>query len=177
MVTVFLGLGSNLGDRQQNLAHALEMISHKAKIERVSAIYETESVGFKEQPLFLNAVCRIATRLSSRNLLSFVKEIEVASGRIISFPNAPRILDIDILFYGNEIMDSQDLTIPHPLLTQRAFVLIPMAEIAPKLIHPKTGKTISELLSSLENTDGVLIWAEAEKTVLSKRRRHVPGIR
>jgi 2-amino-4-hydroxy-6-hydroxymethyldihydropteridine diphosphokinase len=166
-----------MGDRQQNLAHALDMISHQAKIERVSAIYQTEPVGFKEQPPFLNAVCRIATRLSPRNLLSFVKEIEAASGRIPSFPNAPRTLDIDILFYSNEIMDSQDLTIPHPHLTQRAFVLIPLVEIAPKLIHPKTGKTVSELLSSLESTGGVRKCAEAKKTLDIKRRRHVPGIR
>lgn len=155
MVTAYLGLGSNLGDRNYKLTQALAMISRQANIKEVSSVYETEPVGFKEQPLFLNAVCCISTKLSPTKLLTFVKGIEAALGRMPSFPNAPRPVDIDILFYGNRVIKSQDLAIPHPRLTQRAFVLVPLAEIAPELTHPENGKTIKELLSNLESTEGV----------------------
>lgn len=177
MVTVYLGLGSNLGDRKQNLAQALELLSQQAEIEQVSSVYETEPVGFKEQPLFLNAVCRIATSLSPAKLLAFAKKIESALGRVPSFANAPRPIDIDILCYGNRIIKSTDLTIPHPRLTQRAFVLIPLAEIAPDLIHPESRKTISELLNEEGNAQGVRKWSEAATIIVAKRRRHVSGIR
>lgn len=176
MVTVYLGLGSNLGDRRHNLAQALEMISRQADIKEVSSIYETEPVGCKDQPLFLNAVCCISTRLGHRQLLNFAKKIEAALGRIPSFPNAPRTMDIDILFYGNRVIKSQDLVIPHPRLNQRAFVLVPLAEIAPELTHPANGKTIKELLSNLESTEGVCKWAEAKEIMPVKRRHYVPGI-
>lgn len=177
MVIVYLGLGSNLGDRKQNLAQALELLSQQAEIEQLSPIYETEPVGFEAQPLFLNAVCRISTRLSPNKLLAFAKKIEAALGRKPSFPNAPRTVDIDILFYGNRIIKSTNLTIPHPRLTQRAFMLIPLAEIAPGELHPENRKTVKELLNSLGNIAGVHKWAEAETIMGEKRRHHVSGIR
>jgi 2-amino-4-hydroxy-6-hydroxymethyldihydropteridine diphosphokinase len=176
MATVYLGLGANLGDRRQNLTQSLDLLSRQAEIEQVSSVYETEPVGFKEQPLFLNAVCRIATKLSPRQLLSLVKKIEVTLGRIPSFPDAPRPIDIDILFYGNKIIKSQNLTIPHPRLVQRAFVLIPLAEIAPEVTHPENGKTVKELFSNLENTEGIRKWAEAAEIMNLNRRHNVPGI-
>ncbi len=177
MVTVYLGLGSNLGDRRQNLAQALQFISYQAEIKQVSSIYETEPVGFKEQSFFLNAVCCVSTKLSPRQLLNLAKKIEANLGRIPSFPNAPRPIDIDILFYGSRVIKSHDLIIPHPRLMERAFVLIPLAEVAPEIIHPENEKTIRELLDNLENAESVCKWAEAEEIMDLKRRHDVSDIR
>jgi 2-amino-4-hydroxy-6-hydroxymethyldihydropteridine diphosphokinase len=176
MVTAYLGLGSNLGDRRQNLSQALQLISQQAKIKQVSSIYETEPVGFKEQPFFLNAVCRVSTTLSPEQLLDLAKKIESNLGRIPSFPDAPRLIDIDILFYDGRVIKSQGLTIPHPRLTQRAFVLIPLAEIAPEMIHPENRKTAKEMLDDLEDTEDVRKWAEAEEIMDLKRRHNVSDI-
>jgi len=148
-------LGSNLGDREENLRQALALLSPKADLEKLSAIYETDPVGYKEQPLFLNLVCRIGTDLPPDELLCFVKKIETEMGRIASFPNAPRIMDIDILLYDDSIMETQNLTIPHPRLKDRAFVLIPMKEIGPLLMHPKLGKSITQLANDVEGREAV----------------------
>jgi 2-amino-4-hydroxy-6-hydroxymethyldihydropteridine diphosphokinase len=112
LAIAYLCLGSNLGDREENLRQALALLSPKADVEKLSAIYETEPVGYKEQPLFLNLVCRIATDLPPDELLRFVKKIETEMGRTLSFPNAPRIMDIDILLYEGTIMETRNLTIP-----------------------------------------------------------------
>ncbi|MEA3253945.1 MAG: 2-amino-4-hydroxy-6-hydroxymethyldihydropteridine diphosphokinase [Chloroflexota bacterium] len=159
MSVVYLGLGSNLGAREKNLAQALLLLSQKARLERTSSIYETEPVGYSEQPRFLNMACRIRTSLSPRQLLHLAKGIETRMGRVPSFPNAPRPIDIDILLYDNQIMRTEDLAIPHPRLAKRAFALIPLAEIAPKLRHPETGKSIAELLSEMRKHDGVQKWS------------------
>ena len=173
MTTVYLGLGSNLGDRKQNLARALELLSQHLKIEQVSSIYETEPVGYEQQPLFLNAVCRISTELDPEKLLRLAKEIEAKLGRTPSFPNAPRPIDIDILLYGDEVFSDKELTIPHPRLAERAFVLVPLAEMAPDLVHPENRKTIRNLLGDLGNATGVRKWAEAKEII---RRQDVSSI-
>ncbi len=165
MSIVYLGLGSNLGDRKQNLAQALQLISQQVVVQKISSIYETEPVDYREQPLFLNAVCRISTRLNPKELLRLVKGIEVRMGRTPSFANAPRIIDIDILFFDDEVISTQELTIPHPRLAGRAFVLVPLAEIAPDLVHPVIGKTAKELLDSLGRVAGIHKWAEAREIV------------
>lgn len=174
MATVYLGLGSNLGDRKQNLSQALKLLSKQVVVEQVSSVYETEPVGYKSQPLFLNAVCRISTELNPKQLLRLAKKIEAKLGRKPGFPNAPRPIDIDILFYGDEVFGSPELTVPHPRLAGRAFVLVPLAEIAPNLIHPVSSKTVKELLPDLGAITGVRKWAEAGQIM---RRQDVSSIR
>ncbi len=154
-VTVFLALGSNLGDRKANLEKALQLLGERLSMERLSSLYESEPVGLKEQPLFLNAVCSVKTDIGPFQLLSLLKGVEVALGRVPGFPDAPRLIDLDILFYGNLVIKTDHLVIPHPRLEERAFVLIPLAEIAPDLIHPVSGRSIEDLLTSIKGRQGV----------------------
>ena len=157
LVTVYLGLGSNLGDRQENLDKALEYLSQRLRLAEVSSVYDTEPMGNPEQPRFLNMVCQVNTMLKPKELLILAKGIERKMGRIPGRPNSPRTIDIDILFYGDEVIKMPDLVIPHPRLTERAFILVPMAEIAPDLVHPVNKKTIKELLKEVKRgVQGVL---------------------
>jgi len=146
---VYLALGANIGDRRGNLAAALQRLREVIEIDVVSSIYETEPVGFTDQPPFFNLVCWGKTWLDPENLLKYTKEIEAAVGRKPSFRNGPRLIDVDILFYDDLHIEQEDLSIPHPRLRERAFVLIPLAEIAPGIIDPVSGKTARELLASL----------------------------
>jgi len=171
LAIVYLCLGSNLGEREGNLAQALTLLSQKVNLEKISSIYETEPVGYKEQPLFLNLVCQITTDLNPEELLHLAKDIETKMDRMPSFRNSPRLIDIDILFYGDKIVRTQNLTIPHPRLAKRAFVLIPLAELAPKLIHPELGKNIAELASNMKGRKGVQKWTLGGVNVSTIRGR------
>ena len=161
-ITAYLGLGSNLGDRQGNLDKALDFLSQRVKVERVSSVYDTEPMGNPDQPRFLNLVCQVYTNLTPAALLTIAKGIESKLGRARGKPNAPRPIDIDILFYGDQIIETPELVIPHPRLTERAFILIPLAEISPDLVHPVNGKTTKELLRNVTGVQGVLKWEESE---------------
>jgi 2-amino-4-hydroxy-6-hydroxymethyldihydropteridine diphosphokinase len=162
-IRIFLGLGSNMGDRPSHLQKALKALSLKIKVLKVSGIYDTAPVGNTRQARFLNLVCEGQTFLSPGNLLTFAKEIEKTQGRKPGPVNGPRPIDIDIIFYGNSIINTPDLIIPHPRLTGRAFVLVPLAEIAPDFVEPVSGKTIKETLQNLRyNSLDVLKWEKHE---------------
>ena len=158
MVTVYLGLGSNLGNRQHNLDWALDILAQRLRVEKVSSVYDTEPVGTTNQPRFLNLVCQLSTGLEPMALLTLVKGIESKLGRLPHTSNESRPIDIDILFYGDQVMETPELVIPHPRLSERAFVLVPLAEIAPDLVHPVSGKTIKELLQEMKEAQGVFKW-------------------
>lgn len=149
---VYLGLGANLGDRQGNILQALQYVQARASITAVSSFYETEPVGYLDQPKFLNVCCALETDLPPRDLLRFVKWIEKRMGRMKSFRNAPRPIDMDILFYDDLVLEGPNLQIPHPRMHERAFVLAPLAEIAPSLEHPGLHKTVEELLSEVDES-------------------------
>jgi len=146
---VYLGLGSNLGDRAGYLRRARENLAPEVKLLRASSVYETPPWGYSDQPAFLNQVVEVQTDLEPEALLAKLKGIESELGRVKNFRYGPRCIDLDILFYENCVYQSERLTIPHPSLAERAFVLVPMNELAPNFIHPLLHEPISELLASL----------------------------
>ncbi len=146
---IYLSMGSNLGDRRGHLATAIQRLHDIMEIEKVSSVYETEPVGYLEQPRFLNIAIAGTTRLSPQDFLQRAKEIESALGRQETVRNGPRPIDIDIIFYDNLTLDSEPLTIPHPRMAERAFVLAPLAEIAPQVVDPASGRTARQLLAEV----------------------------
>jgi 2-amino-4-hydroxy-6-hydroxymethyldihydropteridine diphosphokinase len=153
MQTVYLGLGSNLGNREENLARACSIIGGNCgRVLAVSAVYETDPVGFSSDSRFLNAALALETKISPSDLMEKLLEIEASLGRVRSGRGySSRTIDIDILLYGNKIIDSNTLKVPHPFMHERLFVLEPLNEIAPDAVHPVTGKRIAEMLNSLKS--------------------------
>lgn len=150
MQTVYLGLGTNIGDRKRNLRAAIKAMAPGARVEAESRVYETPAWGYKDQPDFLNMVVKAETGLQPDDLLAYLKRIERRLGRIATFRWGPRLIDIDILFYGDGVWNSSGLIIPHPRLHERAFVLVPMMDIAPDLVHPVLGQTIRQLVGGID---------------------------
>lgn len=143
---VYLALGSNLGNRLANLKNAISNLPPQMDVKKKSPVYETPPWGHVDQPAFLNQVIMAETYMEPENLLSHLKRLETVLGREPTFENGPRVIDIDILFYDDLVLDSPPLVIPHPRLHARGFVLVPLNDIAPDLVHPVLGKSISELL-------------------------------
>lgn len=150
MEEVFIALGTNLGNRRRNLSDAHSRLAKAVDIRRVSSIYETPPWGFTAQPDFLNQVLLGTTNLSPHVLLSFLKSVEADLGRTPTFRYGPRLIDLDIVAYGRLVLESPSLRIPHPRLSERRFVLEPLAEIAPDWIPPDRHQSASELLAALE---------------------------
>jgi len=145
---IYLGLGSNVGEREQHLQVAVERLhSRGLHVTRVSSVYETEPQGLRDQRWFLNMVVEAESELFPRQLLSRIVKIERELGRRRTVENGPRTIDIDILFFGNAIVQTGELTIPHPRFAERRFVLAPLAELAPDLRDPVSRRTIRELLA------------------------------
>ncbi|HSW39991.1 MAG TPA: 2-amino-4-hydroxy-6-hydroxymethyldihydropteridine diphosphokinase [Acidobacteriota bacterium] len=151
----FISAGSNLGDRKGHLDFGRRRLAEGAVIKKVSSYFETEPVGYRNQTWFMNQAIEIVTAFTPRELLALCRRIELDSGRVRTFPNAPRTLDLDILLYGDLLIDENDLIIPHPRIAERRFVLEPFAEIAPDVVHPALGKSIRSLLEACRDTSAV----------------------
>lgn len=148
MKTIYLGLGSNLGDRRANLAQAVKRLeAPDLRVKRASSIYETEPRDVPQQPWFLNQVVEADTDLFPKQLLSRIQKIEREMGRKRIVSKGPRVIDIDILLFGDSVLATPELEIPHPRMIERRFVLEPLAELAPDLRDPVTGRTVRELLA------------------------------
>jgi len=152
MNQIYLGLGTNLGQREQNIRQALTGISSFCVVTAVSPLYETLAWGVTDQPPFLNLCAAAQTAVAPHGLLAQLKQLETTLGREPTFRWGPRLIDIDILFYNELIMSDERLTIPHPRLAERAFVLVPLAQIAPNLRHPQTGQTVLEMSTAVDQS-------------------------
>jgi 2-amino-4-hydroxy-6-hydroxymethyldihydropteridine diphosphokinase len=166
---IYLSLGSNLGDRAVNLERAITALSGTGiQVLRRSSLYETEPVDFLAQPWFLNCVVEAETLLMPRQLLHALQGIERAFGSRKLVARGPRVIDLDILFYGASVIRTEEMEIPHPRMAQRRFVLVPLAELAPGLRHPVLGATIAEMIAAAQDMSTVRLWQPQGSDVHSK---------
>lgn len=159
MQTAYIGMGANLDDRAATLREAMHRLGTLGTVTAVSSLYETEPVGFLDQPPFLNAVAAVETGLTPIEIVRGLLAIEDALGRTRSFRNAPRALDMDLLLLGDARLDTEDVVLPHPRMHERAFVLVPLAEIAPDAVHPSLRQQIAALRAALTAESGVRLHA------------------
>jgi GTP cyclohydrolase-4 len=171
---VYLGLGSNLGDRQANLVEGIQRLHAQVDDLRLSSVFETEPAYVTDQPRFLNLALRGTTSLEPEALLAHLKRVEQALGRRQTVRYGPRPIDLDILFYDDRVIRTDGLVVPHPLIAERAFVLAPLAEIAPDLRHPVLGLTVGELLARVGGTDGVVRLERGLTSRLERDLQHEP---
>jgi 2-amino-4-hydroxy-6-hydroxymethyldihydropteridine diphosphokinase len=153
--TVYIALGTNLGNRLDNLQAAIQSMPPEVIVLAKSHVYETPPWGYEDQPSFLNMVIKAETELEPEQLLQYLKGLETELGREQSFHWGPRLIDLDILFYDDLVLDSPPLIIPHPRLHERAFVLVPLMDLAPELIHPVFKKSVRELIAEVD-TQGIV---------------------
>jgi len=151
--TVYIALGTNLGERLDNLRAAIQSMPPEVNILAESHIYETPPWGYEDQPAFLNMVVIAETNLEPEPLLKYLKQLEVELGRESNFRWGPRLIDLDILFYDDLVIDTPPLVTPHPRLHERAFVLVPLMDVSPNLVHPVIGKKISALLAEMDTQE------------------------
>ncbi|MDA1348343.1 MAG: 2-amino-4-hydroxy-6-hydroxymethyldihydropteridine diphosphokinase [Chloroflexi bacterium] len=156
LAEAYLGLGSNLGDRAANISQGLDMLRAASKHVVASGLYESSAAGFEDQPRFLNAACRVWTLLDPFELMAEIHRVQTTVSGNRPFLNGPRTLDIDVLLHGGTVLDIPGLTVPHPRMMMREFVLTPLAEIAPGLAHPLTGETVGSALRRLST--GSMRW-------------------
>jgi 2-amino-4-hydroxy-6-hydroxymethyldihydropteridine diphosphokinase len=159
LTTAYLSLGSNIGDRAANIARAIAALRARGvRVTRESSLYETEPVEFLDQAWFLNSALEVETELRPEQLMAVLLEIERALGRERLVPKGPRLIDMDILLYGAEVVNEPGLEIPHPRMPERKFVLVPLAEIAGEAIHPVSLLTIAEMLDAIADQSEVRKW-------------------
>ncbi|NIW45517.1 MAG: 2-amino-4-hydroxy-6-hydroxymethyldihydropteridine diphosphokinase [Gammaproteobacteria bacterium] len=156
--TIYLGMGTNRGNREANLKAAIKALPLQVQVTRQSPIYQTPPWGYTDQPDFLNMVVEGKTTLPPDELISYIKLLEKKIGRTATFRWGPREIDIDILFYNQRVYESEGLEIPHPRMHDRAFVLVPLADLTTEFIHPKLKKSIAELLAEID-TSGITLYS------------------
>lgn len=164
MTTVYLALGSNVGDSRDNIAQAIQLLGSSVKQIKQAPLYTSKAVGYTDQPDFLNTALSGQTDLSPAALLKFTNEVERQVGRTASFHWGPREIDIDIVFYGDQVLQTDKLSLPHPNFSQRDFVLRPLKDLNPQITDPVSGQTISQLLDNLDPSQYSIINRVDEKS-------------